>query len=55
MEKIFVDKFWSELVRQTTSSSAYSSVTITKINFSKIIFVFTSTTPITEVLTLEFQ
>ena len=35
----FVDKFWSELVGQTTSSSAYSSITITKpISLKLILF-----------------
>ena len=33
----FVDNFWSELLGQIISSSAYSSVAITKNNSTKII------------------
>ena len=46
---------WSERVGETTSSSAYSSVTVTKITALKLLY-FTSITPVTEVLmTLKFQ
>ena len=34
----FVDNFWSELVGQTISSSAYSSVTITNKKIPKMMF-----------------
>ena len=53
VEITFTDNVWSELVGQTTSSSPYRSVTIAKTISLKLyleVFLFTSTTPITEVL-----
>ena len=36
METTFADNVWSELVGETSSSSAYSSITITKTTLLKL-------------------